>query len=42
MPLGAPTEQGYEFMHDRPCIELMSAFIEERPELWYEDIAGGE
>ena len=27
-------------MHDEACIELMSRFIDERPELWYEDIAG--
>ena len=29
-------------MHDEACIELMSRFIEERPDLWYEDIAGNE
>jgi len=29
-------------MHDEDCIELMSRFIEERPDLRYEDIAGNE
>ena len=29
-------------LHDEACIELMSRFIEERPDLWYEDIAGNE
>lgn len=38
------SERGVEvvLLHDRSCIELMSRFIEERPELWYEDIAGNE
>ena len=27
-------------MHDEACIELMARFIKERPDLWYEDIAG--
>ena len=27
-------------IHDEACIELMSRFIEERPDLWCEDIAG--
>ena len=27
-------------MHDEASIGLMSRFIEERPDLWYEDIAG--
>jgi len=25
---------------DETCIALMTRFIEERPDLWYEDIAG--
>lgn len=29
-------------LDDEDCIELMSRFIRERPELWYEDIAGNE
>jgi len=29
-------------LDDADCIELMSRFIRERPELWYEDIAGNE
>ena len=29
-------------MHDEACIEIMSRFIEERPDLWHEDIAGSE
>ena len=29
-------------LDDAECIELMSRFIRERPELWDEDIAGGE
>ena len=34
-------ERGVEvvLLNDRDCIELMSRFIAERPELWYEDIA---
>jgi cytosine deaminase len=38
------SERGVEvvLMHDEACIELMSRFIEERPDLWYEDIAGNE
>lgn len=27
-------------LDDKECIELMSRFIRERPELWDEDIAG--
>ena len=36
------SERGVEvvLMHDEACIELMSRFIEERPDLWCEDIAG--
>ena len=36
------SERGVEvvLLHDEDCIELMSRFIEERPDLWYEDIAG--
>ncbi len=35
-------ERGVEVvvLNDRDCIELMSTFIAERPELWYEDISG--
>ncbi len=29
-------------LNDRGCIELMSKFIAERPELWYEDISGNK
>ena len=29
-------------VHDEACIDLMSRFIEERPDLWHEDIAGNE
>ena len=29
-------------LDDADCIELMARFIRERPELWYEDIAGRE
>jgi creatinine deaminase len=29
-------------LNDADCIELMAKFIAERPELWYEDIAGKE
>jgi cytosine deaminase len=29
-------------LDDQDCIRLMSKFIAERPELWYEDIAGNE
>ncbi|MFH1428779.1 MAG: nucleoside deaminase [Candidatus Margulisiibacteriota bacterium] len=29
-------------MNDQNCIDLMSRFIKERPELWDEDIAGRE
>ena len=38
------SERGVEvvLMHDDACIALMSRFIEERPDLWYEDIAGNE
>ena len=38
------SERGVEvvLMHDEACIELMSRFIAERPDLWYEDIAGNE
>ena len=38
------SDRGVEvvLMHDEACIELMSRFIEERPDLWYEDIAGNE
>jgi cytosine/creatinine deaminase len=27
-----------EVLQDRECIDLMTRFIEERPELWNEDI----
>jgi cytosine deaminase len=38
------SERGVEvvLLNDRDCIELMSKFIAERPELWYEDISGNE
>jgi len=38
------SERGVEvvLVHDEDCIELMARFIEERPDLWYEDIAGNE
>ncbi len=29
-------------LHDPACIELMRQFIDTRPELWFEDIAGNE
>ena len=29
-------------LHDEACIELMSRFIDTRPDLWFEDIAGNE
>ncbi|MDH3316724.1 MAG: nucleoside deaminase [Gammaproteobacteria bacterium] len=29
-------------LNDADCIELMTKFIAERPDLWYEDIAGNE
>lgn len=29
-------------LDDRNCVRLMSKFIAERPDLWYEDIAGNE
>ena len=29
-------------LDDQDCIQLMNKFIAERPELWYEDIAGNE
>ena len=29
-------------LDDQDCIRLMNKFIAERPELWYEDIAGNE
>lgn len=29
-------------LDDQDCISLMSQFITERPDLWYEDIAGNE
>ncbi len=37
-------ERGVEVMllDDQDCIQLMNKFIAERPELWYEDIAGNE
>ncbi|MFQ5546299.1 MAG: nucleoside deaminase [Acidiferrobacterales bacterium] len=37
-------ERGVEvvLLNDRDCIELMSKFVAERPELWYEDISGNE
>ena len=37
-------EHGVEVrvLDDQGCIELMTRFIAERPELWYEDIAGNE
>ncbi len=31
-----------ELVNDSGCRELMSRFIRERPELWFEDIAGRE
>ena len=42
--IGFLSERGVEvvLMHDEACIELMSRFIEERPDLWHEDIAGNE
>ncbi len=38
------SERGVEvvLLNDRDCIELMSKFIGERPDLWYEDISGNE
>lgn len=33
---------GVTLLDDNDCIELMRKFIEERPDLWYEDIAGNE
>ena len=38
------SERGVEvvLLNARGCIELMSKFIAERPELWYEDISGNE
>ena len=38
------SERGVDvvILHDEACIDLMSRFIEIRPELWYEDIAGNE
>ena len=40
--IGFLRDQGIEvtLMNDPACIELMSRFIRERPELWDEDIAG--
>lgn len=37
-------ERGVEvvLLNEPDCIELMARFIAERPELWYEDIAGNE
>ena len=37
-------ERGVEVLvlDDPECIELMSKFIDERPDLWFEDIAGNE
>lgn len=37
-------ERGVEVLvlNDERCIELMSRFIRERPDLWFEDIAGNE
>ena len=29
-----------DLLNDSKCIELMAKFIKERPELWFEDIAG--
>jgi len=36
------SERGVEvvLMHDETCTALMTRFIKERPDLWYEDIAG--
>lgn len=31
-----------KLLNDQGCKDLMSKFIKERPELWYEDIAGNE
>ena len=38
------SERGVEvvLLHDEACIELMSHFIDTRPDLWFEDIAGNE
>ncbi len=38
------SERGVEvvLLHDEACIELMSRFIDTRPDLWFEDIAGNE
>lgn len=37
-------ERGVEvtLLDDQSCIQLMERFIAERPDLWYEDIAGNE
>ncbi len=37
-------ERGVEvtLLDDNDCIELMRKFIQERPDLWFEDIAGNE
>ena len=37
-------ERGVEvtLLDDNDCIELMRKFIDERPDLWFEDIAGNE
>ena len=38
------SERGVEvvLLNNQDCIELMSKFIAEQPELWYEDISGNE
>ena len=35
-----PMGSAYLFVDDADCIELMTRFIREHPELWDEDIAG--
>ncbi|MDH3693668.1 MAG: nucleoside deaminase [Gammaproteobacteria bacterium] len=38
------TDRGVEvvLLDDRECIDLMSRFIKQRPDIWLEDIAGNE
>ncbi len=42
--IGFLRQRGVEvtLVDDQDCIELMHKFIAERPDLWYEDIAGNE
>jgi cytosine deaminase len=42
--IGFLRERGVEvtLLDDQDCIDLMQKFIAERPDLWYEDIAGNE